>query len=86
MISNREKWHYLTVKKLSALLRGITSKNNGDFYCLNFLNSFRTKNKLESHKGVCENKEFYNVVMPSEYTKILEFNQYQKSDKATFII
>ena len=24
--------------------------------------------------------------MPSEYTKILEFNQYQKSDKAPFII
>ena len=24
--------------------------------------------------------------MPSEDTKILEFNQYQKSDKATFII
>ena len=24
--------------------------------------------------------------MPSEGTKILEFNQYQKSDKATFII
>ena len=32
MIPNREKWHYLAVKKLLALLRGITSKNNGDFY------------------------------------------------------
>ena len=37
-------------KKASALLRGITSKNNGDFYCLNYLHSFRTKNKLESRK------------------------------------
>ena len=36
-------------------LRGITSKNNGDFYCLNCLHSFRTKSKLESHKKVCEN-------------------------------
>ena len=44
MIKNREKqWHYLALKTLSALLRGITSKNNGDFYCLNCLNSFRTK-------------------------------------------
>ena len=43
MISNGEKWHYLAVKKLSALLRGITSKNNGNFYCLNCLHSFRTK-------------------------------------------
>ena len=49
MISNREKqWNYLAVKKLSALLRGITSKNKGDFYCLNCFHSFRTKNKLES--------------------------------------
>ena len=30
-------------KKL--LLRGITSINNGDFYCLNCLHSFRTKNE-----------------------------------------
>ena len=27
IISNGEKWHYLAVKKLSALLRGITSEN-----------------------------------------------------------
>ena len=29
--------------------------------------------------------EFCNVVMSSEDTKALEFNQYQKSDKAPFI-
>ena len=46
MIPSEEKegWHYLAVKKLSALLRGITSKNQGDFYCLNCLDSFRTEN------------------------------------------
>ena len=43
MISNREKWHYLAVKKLSALLRGVTPKNNCDFYCLNWLHSCETK-------------------------------------------
>ena len=25
------KWHYLAVKKFSALLRGVISKHNGDF-------------------------------------------------------
>ena len=86
MISNLEKqWHYPAPKKISALLRGITSKNNGDFYCLNCLHSFRTKNKFESHKRACENK-CNNVNMPFDDTKILEFNQYQKSDKAPFII
>ena len=69
-----------------ALLRGITSKNNGDFYYLNFFHSFRTKNKLESHKRVCENKHFSHVIMPSEDTTILEFNQYQKPDQTPFLI
>ena len=59
MISNEEKpWHYLAEKKLSALLIGITSKNNGDFYCLICLHSFRTKNKLELHKRACANNIF----------------------------
>ena len=58
IIPNGEGWHCLAVKKLSALLRGITSKTNSDFYCLNCLHSFRTKNKLESNKKVCDNKDF----------------------------
>ena len=64
----------------------MTSKHHSDFYCLNCLYTFRTDNKLKSHKKLCENKDFCNIVMPSEDTKILEFNQYQKSDKAPFII
>ena len=70
MIPNGEKWHYLAVKELSALLRGITSKHYGDFYCLNCLHSFRTKNKLESHKRVCENKDFCNVIRILSISKI----------------
>ena len=73
-------------KKSSALLRGIISKNNGDFYCLNCFHYLRTKNNLESHERVFESKDFCNVIMPSEDTKALEFNQYQKSDEAPFII
>ena len=38
------------------------------------------------HKNVCENKDFCNVIMASEDTKILELSQYQKSDKVPFII
>ena len=50
------------------------------------LHSFATEKKLELHKKVCENKDFCNVIMPSEDIKILESNQYQKPDKAPFII
>ena len=83
MTPNGEGWHYLAVKKLSALLGGKTSRNNGDFHWLNCLHLFRTKRKLESHKKYVKIKIF---VIPSEDIKILEFNQYQKSDKAPFII
>ena len=43
-------WHYRAVKKLSASLRGVKTKNNDNFSCLNCLCSSRTKNKLESQK------------------------------------
>ena len=78
MISNEEKevWHYFTVKRLSALLRGITAKHDGEFYCLNCLHSFKTKNKLKSHEKVCQNKKFFGIIMPLEKDNILEFNQY----------
>ena len=58
MISNGEKWHYLTGKNLSGLLRGITSNHAEDFYCLNCFRSYSTKNKLEKHKKICENHSF----------------------------
>ena len=86
IILKAEGWHYLAVKKLAALLRRITAKDNDNFFCLSCLHSFRTKHKLESHKKVCENKDFCEVVMPSEYSKILEFNQHLISDKMLYTI
>ena len=67
MIPNEEKesWQYLSVKKLLAFLKGITTKHDGDFSYLTCLHSFRTENKLESHKNVCKNKDFCVIVMPS---------------------
>ena len=43
MITDGEKWHYLAVKSLSALIGGLTGNNNGDFYCLNWFYSYTTK-------------------------------------------
>ena len=50
MISNGENWHYLAVKSLFRLLRGIPSNHDGDYYCLNCFHSYRTENKLHVHK------------------------------------
>ena len=66
MITDGEKWHYLTVKNLPGLLTGITSTHNEDFYCLNCFRSYRTKNKLEVHKNICENHNYCNIEMPTK--------------------
>ena len=50
MITDGKKWHYLAVKSLSRLYRGITSNHVGDFYCLNFFRSYSTENKLKNMK------------------------------------
>ena len=36
-------------------------------------------------KKVCENRDFCSVAVPSEDTKILDFNQYQKFNHLLFM-
>ena len=86
MISNGENWHYLTVKNLCRLLRGITSNHDGDFYCLNCFHSYRTKNKLDARKKIWENHEYCDIEMPTKDNNIIKYNQGGKSLKLPFII
>ena len=84
-ITDVEKWHYLTVKKLSGLLRGITSTHYGDFHCLNCFSSYRTKSKLELHKKICENRDYCHVEMPTKVNNIIKYNHGEKSMKVPFV-
>ena len=86
MITDGKKWHYLAVKSLSALFKGITSHHKGDFYCLNCFHSFRTENKLKKYKNVCKNRDYCYVEMPKEDNKMLKYNHGEKSMKVSFII
>ena len=86
MISNGENWHYLIVKNLSGLLRGITSNRKEDFYCLSCFCAYSTKNKLEEHKKICENNKHCNVEMPTKDNNTIKYNQGEKSIKLQFII
>ena len=81
MITDGEKWHYLTVKSLPTLLRGIASNNHGDFYCLNGLHSYRTKKNFKNMKKVCNDHDYCYVKMPNEYERILKYNHGEKSLK-----
>ena len=86
MISNGENWHYLAVKSLSRLLRGISSSHDGDYYCLNCFHSYRTENKLNVHKNVCENCNYCKIEMPSNDNNFIKYNQGEKSLKLPFVI
>ena len=86
MITDGEKWYYLTVKRLSTLLTGISSKHDGDFCCLNCFQSYTTENKLKKHQKVCENHDYCYIEMPEEDNKILKYNEGEKSMRVPFII
>ena len=86
MICDGHKWHYLVVKNLSGLSRGTTSNHKEDFYCLNCFHSYRTENKLESHKKICENHDYCHVEMPAKESNIIKYNHGEKSMKVPFII
>ena len=99
MITNSKKWHYIALKSeptddgfnpptksLFKLLRGITSSHDGDFYCLNCLHSFRTDNALKRHERLCDNNDYCNVEMPTQFNKTLKYNHGEKSLKTPFVI
>ena len=86
MITDGKKWHYLTVKRLSALLKGISSNHVGDFYCLNCFHSYRTKNKLKKLKRVCNNHDYCCLEMPNKDNKILKYYTEENSLKFPTII
>ena len=70
---------------MSTLLKGITSKHNGDFYSLNCFNSYSTKEKLKKHRNVCENHDYCYVEMHEKDNKILKYNHGEKSMKVPLI-
>ena len=69
-----------------SLLRGISSKHNNNFYCLNCLHSFTTREKHKSRKKVYQKNDFIEIVLPTQKDIALTLNHYMKSDKMPHII
>ena len=80
-----KRWHYLAAKSFSALLRRISSSNNGDFYCLNCFHSYKTHDKLKKHERVCNNHDYCHANISKEHEKI-KYLPREKSLKDPFII
>ena len=86
MITGSEKCHKLAVKDLSALLRGIKSNQNQNFYCWNCFHSFTTESKPKKHYNVCINHDYCYAEIPKENNKTSKYNHGEKSMKIPFII
>ena len=74
------------MKRLTALLRGIASNHNANFYYLICLHSYRTKNELQKYYNACEDHDYSHVEMSNKDNKILKYNRGEKCIKAPFII
>ena len=85
MISDGEKWHYLTVRSLSALLKKITLKHKDDSYCLNCFHFFAPKKSLQKHMKVCEDKDYCYIEKPIK-SESLKYHPGVESMKAPYII
>ena len=82
MIGGGIKYHYFAVTNLSVLFQGNLSNHRGDFYCLNYFNSYTTKNKLKEHEEMCNNHNTCNIEMPDWVNKFIKHNPGEKSLKA----
>ena len=76
------------MKNLPALLREITSNNNGDYFCINS----EQKANL-NHMRLCvriiivvTKKCLRHIILNITLNKILKFTQEQKSMKISFVI
>ena len=80
MTTDGTKWHYLTITNLSALRQGKSSNHHKDFYCycLNWFNSYTSRNKLKEHEEICNNHNSCCIEMPKWFEKILKYNPGEK--------
>ena len=63
--------HDLAIQSIPALLGGVTSTHNGDFYCLNCFHSYTTHEALKKHERLCYNNDPCAVSMPNEKNKYI---------------
>ena len=81
-----DTWHYIEIKKIPALLRGVSSTHDGDYYCLNCFHSYRTESSLKKHEELCVNNNFSLIKMPTEDKIYISSTPGKNALKNPFII
>ena len=78
MITDGNKWHYIAISSLSALLEGKLSNHDGYFYCLNCFNSYTEKNRLKEHEKICNKHDSCRIKMPKWFEKNIKIQSWRK--------
>ena len=87
MITNEyNNWHYVCVKSLKRLSRGVFSNNHGDYYCLNCLHAYRTKSALKRHEQLCLNNNYCHDKLPKKGKNKLSYKANDRSIRTPHII
>ena len=71
---------------MSALLRGIHSKQDGDYYCFNCFYPLTTEKALKKQEHVCKDHDYCYIEMPDKDNNILKYNPGEKIQRVPFII
>ena len=81
-----ERWHYLALKRHIIIMKRDNIQTPQRFLLAKLSSLFLNWKQTWISWKRYEKKDFCNVVMPSKDTRILWFNQHQKSDKVSLII
>ena len=86
LIKDGDNSHYCYVKNESALLSSqVNNHGHKRYFCLNCLNGYDEKEKLNKHKEYCSEEESIKINMPPPDTYI-KFKNYLYSERAPFAI
>lgn len=92
LLPTKKGYHFVVVKNIDQYLKKIYNEGSGKklsyqsvFFCLNCLNSFRTKKKRDSHTENCSMNKSRMEVVPDENNKIVKFKNFEHQHELEYV-
>jgi len=86
IISEEDKFHYVWIKDLSRLIRGITRDHNKKYLCDRCFHYCSSQEKLMSHDEDCKELNQCKVRMPFGKFSIMRFRNYKNKLRSPYIV
>ena len=83
-IESNENTHYCLIKDLDSFK--CDKNNNKQYTCRNCMQSFQRIKTLETHKEICLNHKYCNMILPKKDKNILKFHNHHFKEKLPFVI